>query len=111
MGQRKGYKQSPEHIERRKMWGENNPQWKGENISVKSGRSRALRRFTKKPCEICGEPQKVDRHHVDGNTKNNEPSNLRYLCRRCHMIEDGRMALAAEKMRAIQPLGVASRWT
>lgn len=42
-------------------------------------------------CERCGAPA-VDRHHKDDDTWNNERSNLEFLCRRCHMQADGRMA-------------------
>jgi predicted amidophosphoribosyltransferase len=42
-------------------------------------------------CERCGKPA-TERHHKDGDTGNNVRSNLAFLCRRCHMIEDGRLA-------------------
>lgn len=38
-------------------------------------------------CESCGEPA-VDRHHKDGDTWNNNRSNLMFLCRRCHLDID-----------------------
>jgi hypothetical protein len=37
----------------------------------------------------------VDRHHVDGDTSHNARSNVRFLCRRCHMEADGRLAALA----------------
>ena len=36
-------------------------------------------------CEICGESGKLDVHHIDGNFQNNNLSNLKVLCRSCHM--------------------------
>lgn len=36
-------------------------------------------------CEICGKVGKVDVHHKDENPQNNDPSNLKVLCRSCHM--------------------------
>lgn len=91
MGQRKGYKQTPEHIAKRKRFGEAHPNWKGNDISVRSGRSRALRLYPKVgPCVLCGNAR-AERHHLDENTANNEPSNIVILCRRCHMSSDGRL--------------------
>ncbi len=54
------------------------------------GRKRARHRMILKACEKCGQPA-TDRHHKDGNTFNNEPANLMALCRRCHMLIDGRL--------------------
>lgn len=64
--------------------------WKGDSISRVGGRKRALKWFPARPCERCG-AEKAERHHKDDNTANNEPSNIRFLCRRCHMTEDGRI--------------------
>ena len=76
--------------------------WKGDAVSPKAGRERAVRRYPMGPCESCGEPGR-DRHHVDGNTANNEPGNIEILCRRCHMKRDGRRdaftAIGAEASR------------
>lgn len=64
--------------------------WKGNNLSQVGGRKRALKWFSKKPCESCGS-EKSERHHKDGNTLNNDSSNIAFLCRRCHMVADGRI--------------------
>ena len=69
---------------------EKNVNWKGISATEQSGRGRAERSFRIGKCEICGEPG-MDRHHKDGNTKNNSPSNIQCLCRKCHMKEDGRL--------------------
>lgn len=37
------------------------------------------------PCSICGKADGCDVHHIDGNHKNNDLSNLTRLCRRCHL--------------------------
>lgn len=36
-------------------------------------------------CEICGSDRNVDVHHIDGNPRNNDLSNLQRLCRSCHI--------------------------
>ena len=70
--------------------GEKNPQWKGDNATQHSGRGRAIRKHSLIPCEIC-ELNKTERHHKDGNTLNNNPDNIQFLCRKHHMEEDGRL--------------------
>lgn len=71
--------------------GARNPQWLGEKVSDDGGRLRARRRFsTAGGCSECGAP-KAERHHIDGNTQNNDQSNIAILCRRCHMVADGRL--------------------
>jgi len=90
-GQKKGYKQTSDHISKRIKHGEEHQNWKGDNITERSGRTRALRLYPKiGPCTICGN-KKSERHHRDGNTTNNSPYNIVILCRKCHMTEDGRI--------------------
>jgi len=36
-------------------------------------------------CNICGERENVDVHHIDGNRTNNELKNLIPVCRYCHI--------------------------
>lgn len=70
---------------------ERTPHWKGENVSAKGGRKRALRMYPALgPCVKCG-CTRAERHHRDGNTANNAPDNIEIVCRRCHMTEDGRL--------------------
>ena len=42
-------------------------------------------------CEHCGfvalHPCQLDLDHIDGNNKNNNPSNLRTLCANCHRLK------------------------
>lgn len=90
----KGYKQSQDHIEKRKRPGSLSHHWLGDAVSVKGGRTRALRAYKNiGPCVRCGSG-KSERHHKDGNTANNASSNIEALCRRCHMEADGRMEKA-----------------
>lgn len=67
-----------------------NPQWKGDAAHRNTKRERTQKLFRLRPCEHCG-VQATDRHHIDDDTGNNHPNNIMILCRRCHMIEDGRL--------------------
>lgn len=108
-GPKKGYKQSPEHIAKRKRWGKDHHAWKGDDVTVKAGRSRALRRVASGECEKCG-ADKAERHHIDGDTLNNTSENISLLCRRCHMETDGRLAAFTALAKENQPHAVAARW-
>lgn len=91
LSRKKGYKQTPEHIEKRKRSGEKSHHWTGDQVSERGGRARALRLYKNiGPCVRCG-AVKAERHHKDGNTANNAVENIEALCRRCHMEIDGRM--------------------
>lgn len=99
------YRISKGLCQRKEYSGSNHRSWKGDQITVGSGRLRARRQYAIGPCERCGKPG-LDRHHKDGNTKNNDPINVEILCRRCHMEVDGRLdefvksgQLAVEKSR------------
>lgn len=85
-----------------------NPQWKGNKASVVSGRARARHRYPSVKCESCNQGnRRLDRHHKDGNALNNEPSNIAILCRRCHMIADGRLDVLREQATAAGAIGNA----
>lgn len=73
--------------------------WRGENITQISGRVRAIRIFPDaKPCK--NHPEKRgERHHKNGDTRDNSPDNIEWLCRKCHMEADGRL----EKLRNSAP--------
>jgi|KBSMisStandDraft_5_1062788.scaffolds.fasta_scaffold129154_3 predicted amidophosphoribosyltransferase len=84
--------------------GSANPNWENfRSISPDAGRQRARKRIKELgPCERCGRPAH-DRHHVDDDQLNNAPDNIRVLCRRCHMIEDGRLEALRERNRQALP--------
>jgi hypothetical protein len=84
----KNTKEHNEHIRLAKLR-EKNPMWKGDKVSKITGNNRAERWYKLKPCVRCG--GKAERHHKDGNTLNNKPENIAFLCRRCHMKSDGRL--------------------
>lgn len=78
----------------RTISGPNHYLWKGADAQPDAGRNRARRHFdlTGETCQHDGcEKPAVDRHHVDDDTTNNAPSNIRFLCRHHHMLEDGRL--------------------
>ena len=88
---KKGYKQSQEHIAKRIRTGEDHHAWKGSAVSVKGGRTRAYRIYKNiSPCVLCGS-FRSERHHIDGDTANNSPDNVIFICRKCHMKNDGRL--------------------
>lgn len=64
--------------------------WKGGAVAPTGGRARALRWFPARPCEACAAPV-AERHHRNADTADNTPENIRFLCRGCHMTEDGRI--------------------
>lgn len=82
-GPKPGYKQTPEHIEKRKMWGANNPAWLGDKASRSAGHARAVLAFPAPACSGCG-ATRAERHHIDQNPLNNSPENVAILCRKCH---------------------------
>jgi hypothetical protein len=88
----KGKPLAPDVVEARQyLTGESHPQWVGDAVSERGGRTRALRMYRCiGPCK-CG-ATKAERHHRDGDTSNNHPDNIEALCRRCHMEADGRLA-------------------
>lgn len=69
-----------------------NPGWKGDSASIGAKNKRARSWFKMKDkCDVCGKKAK-DRHHVDGDPGNNVISNIMFLCRKCHMKIDNRLA-------------------
>ena len=76
--------------------GANNSNWRKESSNYGTGHSRAIATFTLEPCAVCGS-EKSERHHIDGDYMNNARSNIRFLCRKHHMQEDGRMAKWLER--------------
>lgn len=73
----------------------NHHNYKGDAAKDAAKRLRARGVYpTLGRCDNCAN-QATDRHHKDGNTGNNRKSNLALLCRKCHMIEDGRLARLA----------------
>lgn len=93
MSRRKGFHLTQEHKDRiaATKRGALNPNWKGDSAKPQSGRARAARIYKDiGSCVNCGNP-KSQRHHIDRNTLNNNPDNIKILCGYCHLLEDGRL--------------------
>ena len=61
--------------------------WKGNKINQESGRTRARKIYSSKPCEICRNP-KIDRCHLSNDTRNNSIRYVLFLCRKHHFQLD-----------------------
>lgn len=91
MAGRQGWNLKREHrTEHSAPSGPDHYAWKGDEARTSTKRHRCYRDHILADCAECGCPA-TDRHHIDGDTGNNRPENIRTLCRRCHMIEDGRL--------------------
>lgn len=81
--------------------GEKNVNWAGDNLKTLRGLHKRISRTLVKPavCVACKEAPPRDLANVsstyDASTYNLDLSNWRWLCRGCHMKEDGRMAKIA----------------
>lgn len=76
---------------------------KEDPYGVNTGRCRAQRYYKIRSCEVCGvspEEARIERHHINANTLDNRPENIRFLCVRHHMLEDGRLDATAARNRS-----------
>ena len=71
--------------------GKNNGNWKGDNIKHIPALHTWIRRHFPKPdkCDMCDKPP-FDLANITG-IYNRDFSNWKYLCRKCHMVSDGRL--------------------
>ncbi|MFV1990277.1 MAG: FAD-dependent thymidylate synthase [Acidimicrobiales bacterium] len=67
-----------------RMSGENNPQWKGDQVGPGGGRIRAQQLLLVVKCCGCAATKNLERHHLDKNPTNNCAANLIVLCAHCH---------------------------
>jgi hypothetical protein len=90
----KGYRPTPEHNRKNSEshMNEKNPIWKGDKVGMVALHAWIIRHKPKSMfCEKCGKiTDKLDCANISGGYKR-DISDFRWLCRRCHMIEDGRM--------------------
>lgn len=60
-------------------------EWKWDLCSDVAGRARARKKYSLiGMCEKCQTREAAHRHHVDGDTRNNERENVEFLCRAGH---------------------------
>lgn len=66
--------------------GKDSPRWKGEGgrTYFKANIYSKLKLSLEQKCTICGTIEKLIVHHIDGNFRNNELSNIQIVCRGCH---------------------------
>jgi len=69
-----------------------NPNWKGDNIKCMNALHTWIRRHKPKPvfCEECHKNQPYDVANISGQYLR-DVNDYRWLCRKCHMLSDGRM--------------------
>ena len=73
------------------MKGENNPMWKGNNVGYNSLHQWVNIHYHKSEyCEMCGLSKAYDLANITGEY-NRDFKNWMRLCRKCHMISDGRL--------------------
>lgn len=76
--------------------GKNNPQWKGDKAG-NGAIHKWIKSHYKKPelCQVCKSKPPYDLANIspsyNSETYTREFSNWEWLCRKCHMIKDGRM--------------------
>jgi hypothetical protein len=72
--------------------GEKNPNWKGDAKINYTSLHTWVRNYLPIPskCEICNDDPPYDLANITG-IYDREFKNWQYLCRRCHMLSDGRM--------------------
>lgn len=97
------------------------PWWKGDNVKPAAGNRRARMKYKANICEVCGlskDDSIVERHHIDGNTLNNQPSNIIILCSKhhgranviVHQIKKGTLTIP-KKEELINFLKTNTKWT
>ena len=84
----------------KKMMSENNPMWKGDKAGLDAIHIWVLRNKPKpKVCEICKKAKPKDLANIS-QKYHREVNDFEWLCRRCHMIKDGRL----EKLKMLNKL-------
>lgn len=74
-----------------KQLNEDNPQWKGVAVQYNALHTYIKRRLKKpKRCQKCNKIKKLDLANISQKYKRNL-NDWEYLCRKCHMINDGRL--------------------
>ena len=70
--------------------GKKNPSWKGGDVKYGSLHDYVKsKKLAPKYCDECGEDKPLDLANISGEYKR-DLDDWRYICRKCHMNEDGR---------------------
>ena len=68
----------PLHVQ----WQGLSPRQRGRALVARRDRILRARGRT---CQQCGDGGRLELHHLDGDTTNDDPTNLRLLCHDCHV--------------------------
>lgn len=72
--------------------GDGNPMWMGERVSYTAIHMWIAKKLPNKGvCTCCGEEKRTDAHNISGEYKR-DILDWEWLCRKCHMTKDGRLA-------------------
>lgn len=84
-----------------KQTGTSNSNWKGDAVGY-LGLHTWINKYKTKPslCESCQEKPPYDLANISGLYKR-DLIDWEYLCRRCHMLKDGRLAKAIKRIQYI----------
>ena len=75
-----------------RMFGKNNPQWKGNKVGYGALHDWIKSRKVKpKFCELCDTEPPQDLANISGKYKR-DTNDFEWICRRCHMKKDGRFS-------------------
>ena len=98
-----------------KFKNENNSNWKGDDVSIKS-LHEWVRRHKPKPelCEECYEQSPKDLANISGKY-HRDINDFRWLCRKCHMKSDERLKLLQKAHKIIDkytdlPISAWQKW-
>jgi len=82
--------------------GKKNPRWKGNGVGY-GALHTFIKRRKNKPffCEDCKENKKLDLANISQEYKR-DLDDWEWLCRKCHMVKDGRLKNNYQKMRKFQ---------
>jgi len=74
-----------------RRWNSENSQWKGDKVG-RTSLHRWIERRKPKPtkCQQCNKRKAIDLANISGLYKR-DINDYKWICRRCHMIEDGRI--------------------
>ena len=96
---RHGHKQTPDTCRKIRIskLGSKNPRWVGDKITYKALHVWINRNLTKsKKCQNCHKVKKLEAVNISGKYLRNF-LDWKWLCRKCHMTEDGRLIKLIER--------------